>query len=194
MRRAYEHYGVDDTPGTDVGEDLRVGEEMMRTFADTDSADLPTLTFADVAAPLDNRLAGHRDQDEVAAARITREQHALGASDRRTYQRVATSARNLETLQDMIEKHLDGLFAQISATFNDLDLRSDGYGAKIEPISVRPQGAGDWQWQVIPRWKRSRSGGYVSYEKTPTAPRSRCTPSCWSSRRSWPTPRPRAES
>ncbi|MCX5443880.1 hypothetical protein [Streptomyces sp. NBC_00063] len=165
LRRAYEHYGVDGTPGADVGQDLRVGEEMMRTFADTVCADLPTLTFDDVAAPLDNRLAGHRDQDEVAAARITREQHAREQAIAELTNGVATSARNLETLQDMIEKHLDGLFAQISATFNDLDLRSDGYGAKIEPISVRPQGAGDWQWQVIPRWKRSRSGGYVSYRE-----------------------------
>ncbi|MGW7251609.1 hypothetical protein [Streptomyces decoyicus] len=165
LRKAYEHYGVDGTPGAEVGEDLRAGEEMMRAFADTDPAGLPSLTFADVAAPLDNRLAGHRDQDEVAAARITHDQHAREQAIAELTTGVATSLRNLETLQDMIEKHLDGLFAQISAAFNDLDLRGDGYGAKLEHISVRPQGAGDWQWQVIPRWKRSRSGGFVSYRE-----------------------------
>ncbi|MET7700300.1 hypothetical protein [Streptomyces sp. NPDC005485] len=165
LRRAYEHYGIDGTPGADVGEDLRTGEKMMRTFADTDPASLPSLTFADVAAPLDNRLAGHRDQDEVAAARVTHDQHAREQAITELTNGVAASARNLETLQDMIEKHLDGLFAQISAAFNDLDLRSEGYGAKLEHISVRPQGAGDWQWQVIPRWKRSRSGGYVPYRE-----------------------------
>lgn len=165
LRKAYEHYGVDGTPGADVGEDLRAGEETMRAFSETDPAGLPTLTFADVAAPLDNRLVGHRDQDEVAAARITHDQHAREQAIAELTTGVATSVRNLETLQDMIEKHLDGLFAQISAAFNDLDLRGDGYGAKLEHISVRPQGAGDWQWQVIPRWKRSRSGGYVSYRE-----------------------------
>ncbi|MFD7316000.1 hypothetical protein [Streptomyces sp. NPDC056730] len=165
LRRAYEHYGVDGTPGADVGQDLRTGEEMMQSFADTDPVGLPTLTFADVAAPLENRLAGHRDQDEVAAARITHDQHAREQAIAELTNGVATSARNLETLQDMIEKHLDGLFAQISAAFNDLDLRSDGHGAKLEHLSVRPQGPGDWQWQVTPRWKRSRSGGYVSYRE-----------------------------
>ncbi|MFP8887938.1 coiled-coil domain-containing protein [Streptomyces mangrovi] len=165
LRRAYEHYGVDGTPGADVGQDLRTGEEMMQAFADTDPTGLPSLTFADVAAPLDNRLTGHRDQDEVAAARISHDQHAREQAIAELTNGVATSARNLETLQDMIEKHLDGLFAQISAAFNDLDLRSDGHGAKLEHISVRPQGAGDWQWQVIPRWKRSRNGGYISYRE-----------------------------
>ncbi|MEU1667083.1 hypothetical protein ABZ547_26465 [Streptomyces sparsogenes] len=165
LRKAYEHYGVDGTPGADVGEDLRAGEETMRAFSETDPAGLPTFTFADVAAPLDNRLVGHRDQDEVAAARITHDQHAREQAIAELTAGVATSVRNLETLQDMIEKHLDGLFAQISAAFNDLDLRGDGYGAKLEHVSVRPQGAGDWQWQVIPRWKRSRSGGYVSYRE-----------------------------
>jgi hypothetical protein len=165
LRKAYEYYGLDGTPGADVGEDLRAGEETMRAFSDTDPTVLPTLTFTDVAAPLDNRLAGHRDQDEVAAARITRDQHAREQAIAELTTGVATCVRNLETLQDMIEKHLDGLFAQISAAFNDLDLRGDGHGAKLEHISVRPQGAGDWQWQVIPRWKRSRSGGYVSYRE-----------------------------
>ncbi|KOX25820.1 MULTISPECIES: hypothetical protein [unclassified Streptomyces] len=165
LRRAYEHYGVDGTSGADVSQDLRTGQEMMQSFADTDPAGLPSLTFADVAAPLDNRLAGHRDQDEVAAARITHDQHARQQAIAELTDGVTTSARNLETLQDMIEKHLDGLFAQISAAFHDLDLRSDGHGAKLEHISIRPQGAGDWQWQVIPRWKRSRSGGYVSYRE-----------------------------
>ncbi|ALC18329.1 hypothetical protein ACH46N_21800 [Streptomyces pristinaespiralis] len=165
LRRAYEHYGVDGTPGADVSQDLRTGQEMMQSFADTDPAGLPSLTFADVAAPLDNRLAGHRDQDEVAAARITHDQHARQQAIAELTDGVATSTRNLKTLQDMIEKHLDGLFAQISVAFHDLDLRSDGHGAKLEHISVRPQGAGDWQWQVIPRWKRSRSGGYVSYRE-----------------------------
>ncbi|MFE4334444.1 hypothetical protein ACFRQM_35090 [Streptomyces sp. NPDC056831] len=165
LRRAYEHYGIDGTPGADIGQDLRAGEEMMQTFADTDPAGLPALTFTDVTAPLDNRLAGHRDQDEVAAARVTHDQHAREQAIAELATGVATSARNLETLQDMIEKHLDGLFAQISAAFNALDLRSEGHGAKLEHISVRPQGAGDWQWQVIPRWKRSRSGGYVSYRE-----------------------------
>ncbi|MEK2479053.1 hypothetical protein [Streptomyces noursei] len=165
LRRAYEHYSVNGTPGADVSQDLRTGEEMMQAFADTDPTDLPSLPFTDVAAPLDNRLTGHRDQDEVAAARISHDQHAREQAIAELTNGVATSARNLETLQDMIEKHLDGLFAQISAAFNDLDLRSDGHGAKLEHISVRPQGAGDWQWQAIPRWKRSRSGGYVSYRE-----------------------------
>ncbi|MFD7646058.1 hypothetical protein ACFV5M_00115 [Streptomyces albidoflavus] len=165
LRKAYEYYGLDGTPGADVGEDLRAGEETMRAFSETDPTVLPTLTFTDVAAPLDNRLAGHRDQDEVAATRITRDQHVREQAIAELTTGVATCVRNLETLQDMIEKHLDGLFAQISAAFNDLDLRGDGHGAKLEHISVRPQGAGDWQWQVIPRWKRSRSGGYVSYRE-----------------------------
>ncbi|WP_030729367.1 hypothetical protein [Streptomyces sp. NRRL S-237] len=165
LRKAYEHYGVDGTPDADVGEDLRAGEETMRAFSETDPAGLPTLTFADVAATLDNRLVGHRDQDDVAAARITHDQHTREQAIAELTEGVATSARNLETLQDMIEKHLDGLFAQISAAFHDLDMRSDGHGAKLEHISVRPQGAGDWQWQVIPRWKRSRRGGYVSYRE-----------------------------
>jgi len=165
LRRAYEHYGIDGTPGADVGEDLRTGAKMARTLADAEPADLPTLTFADAAAPLENRLAGHRDQDEVNSARIIRDRQARQEAIDELTTGGANSARSLEILQGMIEKHLEGLFGQISTAFNDLDLRSEGHGAKLEHLSIRPQGAGDWQWQVTPRWKRSRSGGYVSYRE-----------------------------
>ncbi|MFE5974352.1 hypothetical protein ACFQ64_19590 [Streptomyces sp. NPDC056460] len=165
LRRAYEHYGVDGAPGEDVGEDLREGEKTTRSLAEADPEELPVRSYADAAYPLENRLAGHRDQDEVAAARITRDRQTRGQAIDELTEGVATSNNTLETLQDMIENHLEGLFTQIGAAFNDLDLGSEGYGAKLEHHSVRPQGASDWQWQVTPRWKRSRNGGYVSYRE-----------------------------
>ncbi|MGW6949184.1 hypothetical protein [Streptomyces xanthophaeus] len=165
LRRAYERYGVDGDPDAEVGEDLREGDKMARALADAEPGEPPSRSFADAAYPLENRLAGHREQDEVAAARITR--------DRRTREQAieeldavgATRRNALETIQDMIENHLEGLFSQIGAAFNDLDLSSGSFGAKLEHRSVRPQGAGDWHWQVTPRWKRSRTGGYVSYRE-----------------------------
>ncbi|WP_030462301.1 hypothetical protein [Kitasatospora sp. NRRL B-11411] len=165
LRRAYERYGVDGDPDADVGEDLREGDKMARALADAEPGEPPARSFADAAYPLENRLAGHREQDNVAAARITR--------DRRTREQaieeldaVGSTRRNaVETIQDMIENHIEGLFSQIGAAFNRLDLGSGNFGAKLEHRSVRPEGAGDWDWQVTPRWKRSRSGGYVSYRE-----------------------------
>ncbi|MBB4161633.1 coiled-coil domain-containing protein [Streptomyces cinereoruber] len=165
LRRAYEHYGVDGAPGADVGEDLREGERTTRSLAEADPGELPVRSFADAAFPLENRLAGHRDQDEVAAARITRDRQTRGQAIDELTEGAATRNNTLETLQDMIENHLESLLTQIGAAFNDLDLSSEGYGAKLEHHSVRPQGASDWHWQVTPRWKRSRNGGYVSYRE-----------------------------
>jgi len=39
------------------------------------------------------------------------------------------------------------------------------FGASLEVNSVRPVGAAPWRWEVTPRWRRSPSGGLVSYKE-----------------------------
>ncbi|MFD5652968.1 hypothetical protein [Streptomyces sp. NPDC127039] len=75
------------------------------------------------------------------------------------------SGHTLQALQDMIEHHVEGLFAQISDAFNALDRQRGGDGARLDYTSVRPEGARPWRWQVTPRWKRSPRGAFVHYRE-----------------------------
>ncbi|MGW0516153.1 hypothetical protein [Crossiella sp. NPDC003009] len=68
-------------------------------------------------------------------------------------------------LQDMIEQRIESILKRVSAAFHRLDEERGGCGAQIAFVPQRPQGPGEWAWEVVPRWKRSRSGAFVPYRE-----------------------------
>jgi hypothetical protein len=72
----------------------------------------------------------------------------------------------LETIQDMIERSIEGHFTRMSDALNGLDLNRGGYGAELHVVSRRPEAATSaWRWQVSPRWRRTRDGKMISYRE-----------------------------
>jgi hypothetical protein len=61
----------------------------------------------------------------------------------------------------MIERHIEGILRNVSQSLNRLSL----YGAELQVVSMRPEGAARWRWEVTPKWRRSRSGGMVPYQE-----------------------------
>ncbi|MEU0966506.1 hypothetical protein ABZ357_14240 [Streptomyces sp. NPDC005917] len=164
LRIAYEQYGLPDDVANDAVEDLRRASELRAEFAQDEAGAIPRIGLDDLAGPLRIRLAGYVERDTVAATQIAARQAEWETQLADLEKEAATSARTLETLQDMIERHIDGLLHQISDSFYQLDRQRGGYGAKLEVESVRPEGARPWRWEVTPCWKRSARGDYVSYQ------------------------------
>lgn len=165
LRDAYEAYGLPAGAVAGVDEDLLLAQRLRAAFAEEEASALPRTVFGEVAAPLQIRLDGHADKDAIEAARI-----ASGRSLRKqALVKLTTAAERsehtLQALQDMIEHHVEGLFAQISDAFNVLDRQRGSDGARLEYNSVRPEGARPWRWQVTPRWKRSPRGAFVHYRE-----------------------------
>ncbi|WP_051777874.1 hypothetical protein [Streptomyces violaceorubidus] len=163
LRVAYEQYGLPNDVADETVEDLRRVGELRADFAQDDTGAIPRVGIDDLAGPLQVRLAGHGERDMVVAAQISAEQDERAKQLAVLEREAEASARTLETLQDMIERHLDGLFGQINDSFDQLDRQRGGYGAKLEVESVRPEGARPWRWEVTPCWKRSPRGKHVPY-------------------------------
>lgn len=165
LRIAYEHYGLPADALAAAEGDLRLAGQSRARFAEEDPSALPHTSFDDMASPLQIRLDGYAERDTVVAAQIAADR-ALGEQTLAELTEGAeNSARTLETLQDMIERHIDGLLTQINDAFDALDRRRGGHGARLEKASVRPEGAMPWRWEVTPRWKRSDRGDYVHYRE-----------------------------
>jgi hypothetical protein len=165
LRDAYEHYGLPAGDVAGVDEDLLLAQRLRAAFAEEEASALPRTGFDEVAAPLQIRLDGHADKDAVEASRIASGRALREQALAKLTTTAEHSAHNLQTLQDMIEHHIEGLFAQISDAFNVLDRQRGGDGARLEYTSVRPEGARPWQWKVTPRWKRSPRGAFVHYRE-----------------------------
>jgi len=79
---------------------------------------------------------------------------------------VADRAANLKAIQDMIEQSIEGHFSRMKTALQALDLSRGGYGADLFVVSVRPESATSaWQWQVTPRWRRTREGKLINYRE-----------------------------
>ncbi|WNO76943.1 hypothetical protein [Streptomyces sp. AM8-1-1] len=165
LRDAYEHYGLPAGAVAAVDEDLRLAQRLRAGFAEEEASALPRTGFDEVAAPLQIRLDGHADKDAVEAARIDSGRSLREQALAKLTTAAERSEHTLQTLQDMIEHHVEGLFAQISDAFDALDRQRGGDGARLEYASVRAEGAKPWRWKVTPRWKRSPRGAYVHYRE-----------------------------
>jgi hypothetical protein len=144
----------DNTP-----EDLKNAEEARERFAEQ-QPDKP-LPFKHVAGPLRVRLDGFAEHDRRTRARINadrvRREEALDQ-----WRLEETNASNrLATVQDMIESTIEGTLRVVSKALDKMTK----FGSYLDVNSVRPVGAAPWRWEVTPRWRRSPSGGLVSYKE-----------------------------
>ncbi|MFK0025679.1 hypothetical protein [Streptomyces sp. NPDC090798] len=163
VRIAYERYGLPGGVPSAVDEDLRRAARLRDDFAEEEESAVPGILYDDMTLPLRVRLSGYAERDLVTAARIEADRAERQQIQAGLVEGAANAARTLQTLQDMIERHLDGLLEEISRAFDELDRQRGGDGAKLQIARERPEGARPWRWHVTPCWKRSARSDYVPY-------------------------------
>ena len=127
-----------------------------------------SVDFATVARPLRDLLDSRRDADQVLQERITRAQAERALAIGTAQREADTLETDLRNTQEAIAGRIDSALRRIAAAFNHLDLkRPGGYGADLRIEQLPPTGATDpWRWKVTPVWRRSPSGGLVSYQQS----------------------------
>jgi hypothetical protein len=163
LKEAFDAYGadVDELPG-DVRDVLNHRDDL----ADGDDPAAGSLTFQELSRPLQIRLGGSLERDATTdtTIRLDRARRQATVDDLEVEVENRTGA--LETIQDMIERSIEGHFSRMSDALNGLDLNRGGYGAELHVVSRRPEAATSaWRWQVSPRWRRAREGKMISYRE-----------------------------
>lgn len=157
-------FGVDerdDALSAELRECVRLRKQLGATSGDR----APATTLGAAAEPLRRRLGALAPQDRVMRTRIS-EQRAEHASVHRGLEtELADGESRLCVMQDMIERHIEGILHRVSDQFDRLDKQRGGSGADLHVFAAPPQGAAEWVWEVTPRWKRSRSSNPVSYRE-----------------------------
>lgn len=166
LSEALSAFGVKSEPGDDVSPDLRESWTLRESFSDDSDVSGPSVIFDDVSKPLLTRIAAVADNDLVTQTRIAEERERRERLISRLRDEASTNTEVLQGIQEMLERHIEGVLTQISQAYNDLDLKRGGSGASLEFTSIRPEGAGDWRWKVTPRWRRTRTGSLISYRET----------------------------
>lgn len=153
----------------DVGEvpsDIEEVRERRDDLADGDDPTPRAVSFQDLSRPLRTRLLGSTERDAITNTKIRRDraerEAMVGDLDREVSDRTGT----LQTLQDMIERSLEGHFGRMSAALDRLDCARGGHGAELLVHSRRPESpTSPWRWEVSPRWRRSPGGKMITYRE-----------------------------
>jgi hypothetical protein len=150
-----------------------------------------SVDFATVARPLRDLLDSRSDADQVLEERITRSQAEREAAIGAARQEAGNLEMDMRNTQEAIAGRIDSALRGIAVAFNELDLkRPGGYGADLRIELVPPTAATDpLRWKVTPVWRRSPSGGMVSYPRRKgmggfTGRARRPSPGGWPARRS----------
>jgi hypothetical protein len=150
-----------------------------------------SVDFATVARPLRDLLDSRSDADQVLEERITRSQAEREAAIGAARQEAGNLEMDMRNTQEAIAGRIDSALRGIAVAFNELDLkRPGGYGADLRIELVPPTAATDpLRWKVTPVWRRSPSGGMVSYPRRKgmggfTGRAKRPSPGGWPARRS----------
>lgn len=163
LKEAFDAYGVDveELPG-----DVRAVLDHRDDLADGDDPTAGSLTFQELSRPLQIRLDGSMERDATTETTIRLDQARRQATVDDLQIEVDNRTGALETIQDMIERSIEGHFSRMSDALNGLDLNRGGYGAELHVVSRRPEAATSvWRWQVSPRWRRTRDGKMISYRE-----------------------------
>jgi hypothetical protein len=160
--RAYGIISAEDAP-EDLAEVVRRREQLAEGFGGIagDTVDFPTL-----ARPLRIRLDGHAETDRIIESRVLTQRRTRETSLTELQTELEKRSGTLERLQDMIERLVEQSLSQVGEAFNRLDHARGGHGATLKVASVRPDSpTSHWQWPAIPCWRRSPTGGMVSYRE-----------------------------
>ena len=163
LKEAFDAYGADvgELPG-----DVRVVLNQRDDLADGDDPTAGSLTFQELSRPLQIRLGGSVERDATTETTIRLDRNRRQATVDDLQVEVDNRTGALETIQDMIERSIEGHFTRMSDALNGLDLNRGGYGAELHVVSCRPEAATSaWRWQVSPRWRRTRDGKMISYRE-----------------------------
>jgi hypothetical protein len=166
LKEALRTLGVESDRLDDIPADLREAVELRERFSDETDTRGPSVIFEDVSAPLLTRIAGAADNDQVITARVSEQRRIREELITELRTEAEASAEVLQSIQEMLERHIETVLTLISEAYNRLDLQRGGSGALLDFTSVRPEGAGEWRWQVTPRWRRSRTSPPISYRET----------------------------
>lgn len=123
-----------------------------------------SVEFGAVARPLRDELDARSESDVELQARIERLQAARSDAIATAQQRSDEVEADLLGIREGISQRLDHSLRKISEAWDRLSVASGGFGAKLKISSVEPATpTSPWKWEVTPMWRRSSTGGYVSY-------------------------------
>lgn len=122
--------------------------------------------FTSIARPLRDLLDSRADADQILEDRITRSQRE------RTIQIAAMTTETesldaeMDRLQDAISSRVEASLHKIGVALDRLNRARGGFGAELKVVERRPDApTTPWKWEVTPRWRRSPTGGMVSYRE-----------------------------
>ncbi|QNE18689.1 hypothetical protein F1D05_13190 [Kribbella qitaiheensis] len=163
LKEAFDayHANVEELPA-----DIKDVADHREDLVDGDEPSPGSRTFMELSRPLQTRLDGtaERDKTTETSIRLDRARRQETVSTLRDEVHDRTEA--LETIQDMIERSIEGHFSRMSAALQALDISRGGYGADLSVVSRRPETAtSPWRWQVSPQWRRVRDGKLINYRE-----------------------------
>lgn len=163
LKEAFDAYRVD---VEELPADIRDLADHREDLVDGDDPSPSGMTFLELSRPLQTRLDGtaERDASTETTIRLDRARRQEMIDTLRV--EVDSRTADLEAIQDMIEQSIEGHFSRMSDALQALDLNRGGYGAELLVLSRRPETATNpWQWQVSPRWRRTRGGKMINYSE-----------------------------
>ncbi|AHH98596.1 hypothetical protein [Kutzneria albida] len=165
LTRAVGLYGIDERDPDGLSADLREAVTQRQVLAADTTGHPPAVGLDVVAVPLRTRLDGTAGSDHVTRSRIEAERANRAEILQDLDTQLADWTSRVTVIQDMIEQRVENILKRVGVAFNQLDVDRGGCGAEIAFTSHRPAGPGEWVWDVVPRWRRSRSGAYVPYRE-----------------------------
>lgn len=123
--------------------------------------------FDTALQPIAELLEECEVQDSLNKTLIANEQEERGRNLTAAQQEVDQQIGSLEIIRAAVARSIKLILARISDQFDELDKdRDGGYGARLDYEVLDPSATGSkWKVNVIPRWRRSPQGTYVSYQK-----------------------------
>lgn len=166
LRDALAAYGIDTAegaPDAELAEIVRRRDELAEGGS---GIGRDAVEFTKVADPLQARLDGHKELDQVTAERVNNQRRTRQTSLEELRLEVDSRSASLTAVQDMIEQVIEVRLGAIDTALNRLDISRGGYGAQLQVVSVRPDSpVSEWRWQVTPQWKRGPASAMVSYRE-----------------------------
>jgi hypothetical protein len=125
-----------------------------------------SVDFTTLARPLRDLLDLREESDRVLEDRITRAQERRADEIEAAQTETERIQADLLGLQDAISSRIEASLRRISDALDRLNRGRGGFGAELRIVETRPEtSTSPWTWEVTPRWRRSASGGLVSYKE-----------------------------
>ncbi|WP_146771969.1 hypothetical protein [Lentzea atacamensis] len=165
LTEALRLFGIDPFDAESAPDELRECVTLRVALARHEGGKAPQTALTTIALPLRTKLDVIAGADKVTRTRIVEQRAEHQRIHHGLELDLADAEMRLGVLQDMISQRVEGILSRVSNAFNRLDEARGGNGADLHVATSVPDGAAEWVWEVTPRWKRSRSGGHVSYRE-----------------------------